>query len=292
MLAVVQHQQQAPGCRASASVAGRGRPGSSRTPTAWATAWGTRAGSARAASSTSHTPSGYCLQGVGRGLEGQAGLARPPGAGQGQQPLGAQQGRHLPQLRSRPTKLVSCRGRLWGSASSVRRGGKSPGRPGAVSWNTRSGRCRSFSRYSPRSSSPAPRRQGVPHQVDRGLGEHHLPPVGRGRQPGAAVQRRPEVVRPLRPPPRRCAAPSAPGARPRPAPPSPPAAGPRCPARAAATASVGRAKAAYTASPTVSNTAPPCPSTAPRSRAWWRRDGVAVGGRVGLEQARCCPPGR
>ena len=40
-------------------------------------------------------------------------------------------------------------------------------------------------------------RQRVPHQLGRGPGEHHLPPVGRGHQAGAAVQRRPEVVGPL-----------------------------------------------------------------------------------------------
>jgi hypothetical protein len=40
-------------------------------------------------------------------------------------------------------------------------------------------------------------RERVPHQLRRGRGEHRLPPVGGGRQPGAAVKGGPGVVGPL-----------------------------------------------------------------------------------------------
>ena len=145
--------------------------------------------------------------------------------------------------RSRPTKLVSCRGRLLGRASRVRRGGNSSGRPGAVSWNTRSGRCRSFSRCSPRSSSPARAGRASRTRTAAAWESTTCPPWAVAIEPRAAVQRGPEVVGALALHLPRVQ----PHARPEGARPTPPQSSrrrARCPARAAATASVGGAKAA------------------------------------------------
>ena len=119
------------GLSASASVASRERPGSSRTPTAAATAWGTRAGSASAPSSASHTPSGVPLQRVGRRLEREAGLAHPPAPVRVSSGATSSSRRTSASSRSRPTKLVSWRGRLCGRAAGAaaarRPGGRAAG---------------------------------------------------------------------------------------------------------------------------------------------------------------------
>ena len=87
-------------CRGSAAgawaqgVGQRGRQRPDRVlpqPTAAATAWGTSAGSASGASSTSQTPRGTPASASAADLQGQAGLARPAGAGEGHQPVRAQQ---------------------------------------------------------------------------------------------------------------------------------------------------------------------------------------------------------
>ena len=112
--------------------------------------------------------------------------------------------------------------------------------------------------------------------------EHHLPPVRSTHEARAAVERRPEVVGPLalhlaqvHPHPR--------SQRPRRAP-GLPVQGP-LPGQGGRTASVGRAKAAYTASPTVSKTTPPEASTAPCREVVVAGHGPPVGGGVGLQQA-------
>ena len=95
-------------------------------------------------------------------LERQPGLARPARTGEGQQPG---RWRSSPAAsatsRSRPTKVVSCVGRLLGRASSERSGGKSAGRPSTTSWASRSGARRSLSRCSPEVAQARRRRQLV-----------------------------------------------------------------------------------------------------------------------------------
>ena len=118
------------GRSASVSVATSGRPGSSRTPTAAATAWGTRAGSARAPSSASHTPSGWASRASAATWSARRVLPVPPGPVSVSSRVASRSRRTSACSRSRPTKLVSCRGRLCGSASSVRSDGNSAGRSG------------------------------------------------------------------------------------------------------------------------------------------------------------------
>ena len=57
---------------------------------------------------------------------------------------------------SRPMKVVSCVGRLFGRASSVRRAGNSLGRPSASTWKRWIEAVRSLSRWSPRSRRATP----------------------------------------------------------------------------------------------------------------------------------------
>ena len=99
---------------------------------------------------------GEAVQRVGGGLGGEPCLAATPGAGQRQQPRGAQRLATSLSSRSRPTKLVSCSGRLFGSASSERNGSELAGKSGWLSANTCSGRPRSRSRCIPRSTSATP----------------------------------------------------------------------------------------------------------------------------------------
>ena len=122
------------GRSASESVAARGRPASSRTPRAAATAWGARAGSARGASSTSHTPSGYAGSTSAAARRARRVLPTPPAPVSVTRRWAPSSAATAASSRSRPTKLVSCRGRLFGSASSVRSGGNAPGRSGCSSW--------------------------------------------------------------------------------------------------------------------------------------------------------------
>ena len=200
VLAVVQHQQQAPGPQVRPPAwPARGRPGSSRTPTAAATAWGTSAGSASGASSTSHTPSGYALQGVGRRLQRQAGLARPAGAGQGHQAVGAQQRRHLRQLPLPAHEAGQLQGQVVGQRvqGAQGRGSRRAG-PGRRAGTPAPGAGRSFSRCSPRSRRPGARPGGRPAPGPPAASESTTcPPWAVASQPGAAVQGRPEVVGPL-----------------------------------------------------------------------------------------------
>ena len=98
--------------------------------------------------------------------------------------------------RSRPTKLVSCSGRLLGSASSVRRGGKSAGQVRVQQLEDALRPLQVLQPVRAQVAQAGPAGQGVPHQRRRGLGEHHLPPVGRGHQPGAAVERAPRSSAP------------------------------------------------------------------------------------------------
>ena len=183
------------------------------------------------------------LQGVGRGLQGQAGLARPPGAGQRHQPVGAQQAPPPPPAPAPARRSWSAAGAGCGAARPGCAGaGSRRGAPGRRAGTPAPGAGRSLQPVLPQVAQPRPRRQGVPHQGRRGLGEHHLPPVGRGRQPGAAVQRAPRSSGPPGAPPPRVQ----PHPRPERAPPRPrpPAAGPAAPPGRRPTASVGRAKAA------------------------------------------------
>ena len=103
---------------AAASVARSGSPGTSFTPSAAATAWGTRAASARAASSTRRTPEGHAADEPGRDLERQSGLSDAAGAGQREQARSGEQAPDLIALRLSPDE----RGELNRADSTERAG--------------------------------------------------------------------------------------------------------------------------------------------------------------------------
>ena len=185
------------GRSASVRVASSGRPGSSRTPTAPATAWGTSTGSARAASSDQPGPVRVVLQRVRRRLQGQAGLARPSGAGQRHQPVGPQEPAHVRQLPLPAHEAGQLQGQVVGQGVQRAQGGEVAGEPRGGELEHPLGPGQVLQAVLPQVAQPRAGREGVPHQIVGGLGQHRLPPVGRGQQARAAVERRPEVVPPL-----------------------------------------------------------------------------------------------
>src|SRR5215208_2456292 len=99
-------------CARSTSLAGR--PGASRTPTAEATACGTRSGSESGASSTHHTPSSKQSTISVASTRAKRVLPEPPAPVRvSRRVLSANTPLSSAISRSRPTKLVSCRGRLF-----------------------------------------------------------------------------------------------------------------------------------------------------------------------------------
>src|SRR5215208_3801767 len=98
------------------------------------------------------------VQQIGRNLQPQARLARPPApvsvssrtSGRRRRPAISES------FFSRPTSEVSCVGRLFILASRVFKGGKLVGRSGERSWKTLSGLKRSLRRFCPRSLKDAP----------------------------------------------------------------------------------------------------------------------------------------
>ena len=275
VLAVVQHQQQAPGAAAWSRERRRHvlarRPPARPAPAA--TAAGTSAGSASGARSTSHAPSGNGRrQHVGGGLQGQPGLARARRAGQGQQaarpPAGAPTAR---QLGLPPDRSGSAgAGRLWGRASRRAQGREvRPAAPGAASWNTRSGRRQVLQPVLRPGRAGRPRRAGRP--APAGGGRRRAPSAPRGRWPsgarsGTGAPRSSAAALHAPPPPG--AAPSAPAAAPsRPRAPACRAAAP--PGRPPRRRWGGRRR--RRPRPPPSRTPPRrAPPTAPWSRAWWR----------------------
>ena len=109
-----------------------GRPACSRTPSAAATSCGTSAGSVSGASSTSQTPSGYVSSTSAATCSARRVLPAPPVPTSVSKDVAASSRLTSAISCSRPTKLVSWRGRLFGSTSSERSGGNSAGRSGAV----------------------------------------------------------------------------------------------------------------------------------------------------------------
>ncbi len=128
--------------------------GASR-PIEAAIAEGTSSGSVTGASGTNHAPSGNRSTQSPASASERRVLPVPPGPVRvssrvfSSRPTAAS-------TSARPTKLVSCGGRLLGVASSVRSAGNVASRPSASSWYRRSGRARSLSRCSPRSRSAMP----------------------------------------------------------------------------------------------------------------------------------------
>ena len=182
-------------CPAPAAGAGRagrrrawpaaGRPGSSRTPTAAATAWGTSAGSASGRQLDQPHPVRVRVQrrrprpaGPGGSCPSRRGRSGSPAGGRPAAPPPP------PAPAPGPTKLVSCRGRLCGQRVQACAGaGSRRAGPGAASWNTRSGRWQVLQPVLPQVAQAGPRRQGVPHQRRRR--PRRAPPAPRGPWPSA-----------------------------------------------------------------------------------------------------------
>jgi hypothetical protein len=99
-------------------------------PSTAATASGTAAGSATAASSKTDTIGKFIGQ-ARRDLGGQSGLADPAHTSQRHQPMLMERLYHLGDLGLRPMKLVGARRKLPGLVSSARSGGNSARSPGA-----------------------------------------------------------------------------------------------------------------------------------------------------------------
>ena len=128
LLEVVEHEQAARFASQSARTSRADRPPLSTSPRVARIVGATRPGSRTGSSATNH-PVREALRDVGRELERQPGLAGAAGPGQRQQPRRLEERLGLGELGSRPTKLVSWVGRLFGRRSSERIGGKSARRP-------------------------------------------------------------------------------------------------------------------------------------------------------------------
>ena len=180
----------APPARASgaAGAPGRPRPGA---PTAARAAAGTSAPAASGARSTNQTPSGYPSMASAAACRARRVLPVPPVPVRVSSRVVARSRATSASSRSRPTKLVTCRGRLWGSASRVRRAGKSAGeaRGGQLEHPLRA--LEVLEPVLPQVEQPRPRRQRVPHQAAAASESTTCPPWAVPMQPGAAVQRRP-----------------------------------------------------------------------------------------------------
>ena len=273
VLAVVQHQQQ----RAWAAARRRawpasGRPGSSRTPTRLRPPPGAPGPGRPGPPAPPATPRpGTPSRASAAACRARRVLPVPPGPVRVSSRWAASSAATSASSRSRPTKLVSCRGRLCGSASSERRGGKSPGTPGRQQLEHALRPLQVPQPVGAQVAQGRPGRQGVRDQLGGRPREHHLPPVGRRQQPPGAVERRAEVVPALpldlagvqrHPRPEGARAQVAPvrrlqGQLPRQG---------RRPRRRWGGRRRRRPR------PPPSRTPPPrAASTAPRSRAWWRR---------------------
>ena len=133
-----------------------GRPAASGTPSALATTAGTSAGSVTGERSTKQEPSRNWGSSAAATRRASRDFPDPPG------PVRVSR-RDRPRSRStsaisssRPTNEVSCSGRLFGLASSVRGAGKSEARPSMTSSWRRSGSSMPRRRCTPRSRREAP----------------------------------------------------------------------------------------------------------------------------------------
>jgi hypothetical protein len=144
--------------RASSSPSRTARPGCSPIPRASEMAEGTASPSKTVAISTSQTPSPDPSSSSAATWRASLVLPAPPAPVSVTRREDPARARISASSRSRPMKADSWAGRLFGSAGlpSERSGGNSARRPAACSWKIRSGRPRSFSRWTPRSRSVAP----------------------------------------------------------------------------------------------------------------------------------------
>ncbi len=132
---------------------------------------------------------------LGGHLEREARLADAADADDRHHPVLLEEGSRSPRRScSRPTKLVSCTGRFDACASSERIGGNSVPRPGATSWNTRSGRVRSRRRCSPRSTQIDVGGEHVTRELLGRVRDEHLAAVRDRHQPRRPVDRGAVVV--------------------------------------------------------------------------------------------------
>ncbi len=139
-----------------ATVAVAARPSSSGRPMARATATGTTSASVSGAKSTSHPPAGNPVSIAAATCSASRVFPAPPAPVKVTSRLRASRRRTSFISASRPTKLVSCTGRLCGKASSDRGAGKSVPMRGWHSCHIRTAGARSDSRWLPRSASHAP----------------------------------------------------------------------------------------------------------------------------------------
>ncbi len=116
----------------------------------------TSAGSVTGSRATKNAPSGYSSATSAATWRLSRVLPVPPGPVSVSRRERPRRSRASATSRSRPTKVVSCVGRLLGVRSRVRRAGKSAGRVSITSWYRCSGRWRSLSRCSPMSRNVTP----------------------------------------------------------------------------------------------------------------------------------------
>jgi hypothetical protein len=127
-----------------------------RTDNAAAIAPETWPGSVSGASSTSHTPSGRPPTRPAAACSANRVLPQPPEPVSVTRRCPASRPATLASSSRRPTKLVSCTGRLWRPGSRVCGGGKDARKSGWLSCHRCSGGPRSGSRCQPRSDKPHP----------------------------------------------------------------------------------------------------------------------------------------
>ncbi len=154
----------------------------------------TASGSASGASSTHHAPSGKQSSRSAAVCAASRVLPQPPAPVSVSSRVSLRAAAMSSSSCSRPTKLVSCSGRLFGSASSERSGSALAGRSGWFSAKTCSGRPRSRSRWVPLSTSVTPAGSCSIDEVVHGAREQRLTTVGDPPQPRAATQRDAEVI--------------------------------------------------------------------------------------------------
>ena len=129
------------------------RPGRGRARSAAKTACAIASPSPAGCSSHSHAPSEKDGSRSAAACNASRVLPTPPGpvtVTSGDRAIAAASSASSP---ARPTNELSCTGRFPANASSVRSGGNSRSSPGPASWKIRTGRARSRSRCSPRSTS-------------------------------------------------------------------------------------------------------------------------------------------
>ena len=175
----------APCARPATPRAGRAAtsPRSRQGRTSSRSATRTRAGSRTGSSATNHAPSSYSWATSAASWSDSRVLPVPPGPVSVSSRVVASSSPASFSSASRPTKLVSCVGRLLGRLSSDRIGGKSTWRPSIASWQMRSGR-RSLSRCSPRLRSATPGGSDPDDPIRRGLREQDLAAVAGAADPG------------------------------------------------------------------------------------------------------------